>query len=406
MTAAQADAPAPEALPAASNGRRPAGDGLTALASVPGPVLMGIAALGYFALAQYVIALGDPAQLGAAFWPAAGVSVALLLVLPARRWPWVLAGVAVGEVGGDLLQGYPLGGVALWTVGNVVEPLVGATLVRRYSSHDGALAPARRLLGFLLFAVIIGPLIGATIGSLGTIIFFGSPAGQVWPKYLVGDALGVLVMAPVLLSWRAPLPGRSVVEWSALFLVSFAVTFLVFRNWAVGWDVTLPYLIVPVLMWAALRFGLRGTALVGFIVANVANWSTATGYGPFAIAGGTEYAVTLLQIFLVITLTSAFVLASLAADLTDTNEARVRLAGQNDALQSALDAVRRSELHIRKLEGILPICMGCKSVRTDDDERWVPLDRYLATKEGVSLSHGYCPTCAASALAALDEGPA
>lgn len=401
MTKAQARAhvraPIPETPAKAS--ARPVD---SALARLSGPALLVLVTLVYMALAQYVVLLNDPVRLGAGFWPAAGVSVALLLLLPTRRWPWVLTGVAIGEFTGGLVHGYPVGAVSLWTAGNVIEPLVGAALVRRFSSPDGALAPARRFMGFLVFAVLVGPLVGATVGSLGTIIFVGSDAGQVWPKYVVGDALGVIVMAPVLLVWRVPRPHRSTGEWLALLAISLTVTVLVFRNWTGTWDVALPYLIVPFLMWAALRFGLGGVAVVGVVIANVANWATATGYGPFALVGGTEHAVTLLQIFLVINLTSALVLASLAADLTYTNVVRAELATHNAALQTALDEVQASKLYIRKLEGILPICLGCKAVRSDDDQRWEPLDRYLARSAAVSLSHGYCPTCAPAALADTD----
>ena len=372
------------------------------LERLPNGLLLGLVAVAYLALAQYVSVLNNPVQLGAGFWPAAGLSVALLLLLPSRRWPWVLAGIALGEFGGDLVGGYPLGATALWTIGNVVEPLVGATLVRRFSSPGGELAPAPRLVGFLAFAVIVGPLVGATIGSLGTILFLDSPAGQVWPKYFVGDALGVLVMAPVLLTWAVPSPRRSRIEFAALLGASLLVALVVFRNWAGGWDAILPYLTVPLFMWAALRFGLHGTAIVAVLVANIANWSTATGYGPFAIAGGMEHGVTLLQVFLLIGLTSSLMLASVARDLTHANEVRAQLATHNLALQTAITEVQASQLYIRKLEGILPICMGCKAVRSDDDQRWEPLDRYLVRSEAVSLSHGYCPTCAAAALAAID----
>jgi signal transduction histidine kinase len=290
------------------------------LLRLPGPALLAIVAAVYFALAQFVIRLNDPVQLGAGFWPAAGVSLGLLLLLPGRRWPWVLGGIAVAEFGGDLIHGYQVGAIGFWTAGNVVEPLVGAFLIRRFSSEHGALTPLKSLVGFIVFGVIIGPFLGATIGSLGTILGYASPAAIVWPKYVVGDALGVLVVAPVLLTWRQQSLSRSWREAGALAVSATAVTLLVFRNWDVVWDVTLPYLIVPFLMWAGLRFGLPGVALMGFLVANVANWATAMGYGPFAIAGGAAHAVTLLQLYLGITLISSLVLASLAGDLTDSRE--------------------------------------------------------------------------------------
>lgn len=301
---------------------------------MPGPILLGVVAAVYLALAQYVILLNDPVRLGAGFWPAAGVSLALLLLSDRRQWPWILAGVALAETAGDLVHGYPPGAVLLWTTGNVVEPLVAALLIQRVSTGSGVLTPLRAFVGFVVLGVIVGPLVGASIGATGTVAFLGQPASVVWPKYVVGDALGVLVVAPVLLTWRHPSTGpRSLVEAAVLAVSAAAVTLLVFQNWDIAWDVTLPYLIVPFLVWAGLRFGVRGLALVGFMVANIANWATATGYGPFAIAGGTEHAITLLQVFLAITLTSAFVVAALASDLTDSREMIRREAEHNAELQ-------------------------------------------------------------------------
>jgi signal transduction histidine kinase len=302
-----------------------------ALNRLPRPTLLAIVAALYLALAQASIWLNDPVQLGAAFWPAAGLSLGLLLVLDRPAWPWVLTGVAIAEVGGDLLHGYPVSGIVFWAAGNVVEPLVGALLIRRFSSERGSLTPLRSLLGFVLWGVLAGPLVGATIGSIGTVVSQSLPPAMVWPKYVVGDALGVLVVAPVLLTWGHRGPARPRVEAGLLAASSAAATFLVFRNWDVVWDVTLPYLIVPFLVWAGLRFGLRGVALIALMIATIANVATSTGYGPFAITGGTEHAVTLLQVFLGISLTTGLVLASLASDLTDSRDLARRLSEHHQA---------------------------------------------------------------------------
>ena len=291
------------------------------LRRLSGPSLLIAVAIVYAALAQFVIWLNDPVQLGAGFWPAAGVSLALLVILDRKMWPWVLAGVAVGELSGDLFHGYSLGAIGFWTLGNVVEPLVGAVLIRRFSSEHRSLTPLTAFVVFLAFGVIVGPLVGATIGSLGTTLFYATPPALVWPKYVVGDALGVLVVAPVLLAWSDRSASASLREAVALGFSAIAVTLLVFRNWDVAWDTTSPYLIVPFFVWAGVRFGLRGVALVGFAVANIANAATAFGYGPFAMTGGTEHAVTLMQIYLGIVLTTGLILASLRSDLTDAREA-------------------------------------------------------------------------------------
>jgi signal transduction histidine kinase len=303
------------------------------LSRLPRPVLLAIVAGLYLALAQLSIWLNNPVQLGGAFWPAAGVSLGLLLLLDRHTWPWILGGVAVAEIAGDLVHGYAPGAIAFWTIGNVVEPLVGALLIQRFASPRGSLTPLNALVGFLLLGVFVGPVVGATIGSIGSVVFTGLSPLLVWPKYVVGDALGVLVVAPVLLTWVHRSEPRSRFEASLLAASSAAVTVLVFRNWDVVWDVTLPYLIVPFLVWAGLRFGVRGVALIALAIALIADVATSTGYGPFAITGGTEYAVTLLQVFLGISITTGLVLASLASDLTDSRQMARRLSEHNDLEQ-------------------------------------------------------------------------
>jgi len=258
--------------------------------------------------------------------------------------------------------------------------------------------PLKKLMAFLAFGVLVGPLIGASIGSIGSLPF--NPVSVVWPKYLIGDALGVLVMAPLLLVWNEPAYDRSWVErWGAISL-SVAVTLMVFRNWGVEWDVSLPYLMLPPLIWTALRMGVRGAAIACFLIAFIANYATATGYGPFAMSSA-PHAITLLQGYLLIAIVTALSVAALASDLIHSKEMERRSARHNKELAEAMDELRSSRLHLRKLEGILPICMSCKAVRSDDDREWVDLDDYLVAAEAISLSHTYCPQCAEQAIAEL-----
>ncbi len=300
------------------------------LLQVPGPLLLAVVAAGYLALAQFVVWLNDPVNLGAGFWPAAGFSLALLVMMPPSRWGWVLAGVAFAEFGGDLARGYPLDAALWWTAGNCIEPLVGALLLRRWGNATGSLVPLRQFRRFFGAAVVVGPLVGASIGSIGTVFALGnSGMWQVWPKYFVGDALGVLVVAPLLLCWQERPIARRPVETITLALAVPVVPVVAFRTWGEAWDAALPYLVIPLLMWIALRHGCRGAALAVFATTQIANWFTATGDGLFASAGApTGHAIILLQIFLVITAVSTFVLAALVEDLVDRAEVEIRLERQ------------------------------------------------------------------------------
>jgi hypothetical protein len=47
---------------------------------------------------------------------------------------------------------------------------------------------------------------------------------------------------------------------------------------------------------------------------------------------------------------------------------------------------------LRVLEGLLPLCAHCKSIRNGKDE-WEPLETYLQSRSGATFSHGVCPAC-------------
>ena len=300
-----------------------------ALASrAAGPVIFVVVAATYFALAQYVVWINDPVGQGAGLWPAAGLSLSALLLLPPRQWPWVLAAVGIAELGGDLLHGYPLWVSLAWAVANCVEPLVGALLLRRFGNPHGALAPVRPLLLFIGLGVVVAPVIGALIGGTASVLAFGRPLMDVLPKYLVGDALGVLVVAPVILTWGADRARRPLWESFALCLTSLALAVTIFGTHGHA-TASLAYLLIPSFTWAALRYGVQGVSWISLGVTMLANWYTAVGHGPFSHAGGhSEQAITLLQIFLGITVATAFVLAANVSQLSDRAQVEKALRHQ------------------------------------------------------------------------------
>lgn len=77
----------------------------------------------------------------------------------------------------------------------------------------------------------------------------------------------------------------------------------------------------------------------------------------------------------------------------------IELKERNDQVREQRDLleVQKTELEaalarVKRLEGIIPICMYCKSIRTDQDS-WQQLETYLCEHTDALLSHGMCPTC-------------
>ncbi|GAB1483555.1 hypothetical protein MASR2M78_23710 [Treponema sp.] len=57
------------------------------------------------------------------------------------------------------------------------------------------------------------------------------------------------------------------------------------------------------------------------------------------------------------------------------------------------EELRKALSRVRSLEGIIPICARCKSVR-DDEGYWTQVEQYLSAHTGALFSHGLCPECA------------
>ncbi len=324
----------------------------------PGPLVLVVAGLSYLALAQLVMSRHDPATSGVTLWPAAGLSLAALLLLPTGRWVWALGGIALAELGGDLAWGYSVGTALGWTVSSTAEPLLSALLLRRLGNRHGALVPVRPLLLFLVLGAVVGPAVGSTLWCAVSALTEVSPFPRAWPGNFLGHALGVLVAAPVLL---APFRGlsRSRREVTALLLSTTFVTALVFTDFGGSWMVTMPYVVVPFFAWAALRFGTFGTAWTALGVTALGGGFTAAGLGPFAQAGGPEgTAVTLLQVFLAITVSFSLLLSALVSDLTERREIEEALRYQ--ATHDTLTGLPNRSLFTKAIEVALdgPVATG------------------------------------------------
>lgn len=260
---------------------------------------------------------------GTTFWPAAGVTVAALVFRPRRDWPWLLAGVWVAEFLLDYQVSHiPLSVSAGWATANCVEPTMAALLLTRRGRRAPNLANTEDLLRFLMFAVLAGPLVGSLVG-VGT----GALAGfySIWPalpRWFVGDAVGALVIAPMALTiLRGGVFARtSPRALAGLVCLLAVVAGLAVAPWNVTWALVLPFLLVPVLAFTALRLGPPGAATGLAVVAIVVNMMTAAGFGPFAQE---DHIVGLIeaQAFLAMSAFTALVVAALTDDLFTREEA-------------------------------------------------------------------------------------
>lgn len=301
-------------------------------------------------------------ELGPAFFPAAGVTVAALLLNPRTRWPAVIAAVALAEALVDISEGYAPAAIAGYALANSVEPLVGAILVLRWCGGRPDLRRRRDLLLFVVGACVAGPLAGGLIGGGAVAAQFG----VWWPgaalRWFAADAIGVLVVASPILLWskQSHILRSRPVETVTILGSTAAL------SWLAMWTGLSPsMLILPLLVWAALRLNVIGAALAGAAATVAANVRSASGLGMFSDLNlSAPGRLALIQVLIAGNVLLAMLVAQEAAG-------RRRAAGQR--------AVERQER--RRLEALAGLARQLSAALTPKDVGRV-LDRGLRRDAG------------------------
>src|SRR4051794_16421285 len=196
-----------------------------------------------------------------------------------------MAAICAGDAVTSLLNG-----TGVWSslgsgVANAVEPALSALLVQRSLGRVPDLSRRRDLWVFIVAAACIGPALGAVIGAGWPWLIGETP---LWPRlgrWFVGDAVGVLVVAPLIISLvRRPTKALFNLSDSWTFAV-LAVALAVAMPWRWSAELGLPFALIPVLGLIGMRLGTRAAAGSVCVVGALVETLTAAGRGPFATVG-------------------------------------------------------------------------------------------------------------------------
>jgi signal transduction histidine kinase len=261
-----------------------------------------------------------------ALWPPVGVGIAALVIGGPSLWP--------GIVAGDLLVAdfsTPWGTVLGQTVGNTLEVLVGAVLFIRLAGRQARFERVWHVFALVICAVV-GTLISALFGvvslRLGHVIT-GGEFGSVFRTWWLSDFSGALVFAPLGIvwvrqhSWR--MPWQRVVE--AALLLAILIVLIEAPS-----QEDVPYVVFPVLIWAALRFGPIGAATTVALVSGLTVWNTAQGSGPF-VRTSITHSVLATQLFVSVAALTSLVIAAVTAERSTSEEAQRELAAEQAGLR-------------------------------------------------------------------------
>nr|WP_229910987.1 MASE1 domain-containing protein [Streptomyces aurantiogriseus] len=211
-------------------------------------------------------------------WPPSGVAVACLLIFGLRS----AAGIALGALL-VILSLTAFRPVVLCTVaGNTAAPVCAYLMLRKVGFRTD-LARLRDGLALVFLGALTAMLLSSTTG-VGLLVAIGKLATDsfwhVWLAWWVGDAMGVLLVTPVLLllpALRRPPPLARWKEAAGLTLITLGVVPLATHS-----PVSLLFLVYPLLVWAALRFRLAGSMLCALFTSVLATIAATDEVGPFA----------------------------------------------------------------------------------------------------------------------------
>ncbi len=289
-------------------------------------ILVGVT---YYLGAKAGLVLRFPPSTPSVIWPPNSILTAtLLMAAPGRWWIYLLAALPA-HLAAELPAGWPTSLVLGLFVTNCSEALVAAVCVRCFSDAPARLDTLRRVVVFILSAVFLAVFLSTFADAALVTTTRGEPYWLVWRTRFSSNILTQLTVVPAILTvasagpaWMARASSRRRIEGAFLAASLLTVAFVVFERWAAiveGTRTPVAFLL-PLLLWAAVRFGPAGASLSLLTTALVAIWADTQGRGPFRGLPPAESALG-LQIFLTVLAIPLFCLAALIAERRRVQEA-------------------------------------------------------------------------------------
>jgi PAS domain S-box-containing protein len=300
-------------------------------------------ALFYFAAARVGSSFKLPGANASVFWPASGVGFASLLLFGLRLWPGIAAGAFLTNL---LTQPHGASGLAASfaiAAGNTLEQVAAVMLLRRIAGNRNPFDRTKDTLTFIA-ASLLSCTVASTIGTAALWLtgILDSSVFAVWLTWWTGDATGMVVFAPAIYCWirepRLKYRTARLVELFALMAFTAVIAELRFGGWFPSEIFqSLPYIVLPALLWSAFRFGPREASTAAVLSSSIAvahTWRHLSQiqsgqvvrnvFAPFITGGLTPtQSLLMLQVFICAV---SFVSLTLAASIAERTRFQDELA--------------------------------------------------------------------------------
>lgn len=273
----------------------------------------------YFVMAKLGLMLDAVSGFATLVWAPSGIALASIYLFGFRMAPAVAAAAFLVNFSSGAA---PIAALGIAT-GNTLEAVIGAFLLRKRGFRP-SLSRGQDVVSLVIFGALLSPIVSATWGvfSLWQQGVIASPnVRTTWQAWWIGDALGILVVAPVLMVFRKWEMRRSDLSLKRLVeAISFGVGLTVIG--AIFFEkppaqftylVSVPYVVFFLVIWSSVRFGVRGTTATTLVLAVISVIATAIHVGPFASQSLRE-GLSLLDIFVGAVAVMALTLSAAVAE--------------------------------------------------------------------------------------------
>ena len=276
----------------------------------------------YFGAGKLGLAVPFTSSNVSPIWPAAGVAVAAVLIWGIQIAP----AIAFAAFLVNFLTPVPTFASIAIGLGNASSAVIAGYFLKHVADFETSLARLKDVLRLVVVAAVLATAVAASVGVTALTLVDAKAwtgYGSAWRIWWLGDAMGVLVVAPLLLTGRDLLHirrGWRVLEACLLSIAILVTSAAIFSPWTTVRDDVLAFVVFPFIIWAALRFRVAGAAVAVLLSASFAVWGTAHGFGPFVNHTPLHNAM-LLQVFVAMTALTGLILAAVINEREHIGEA-------------------------------------------------------------------------------------
>lgn len=262
----------------------------------------------------------------AAVWPASGIFLSAIILTRKKLRPYIAVALFITDFIIEMQAGSTIILSLLYAFALTFDAILSAWFLFRFIGETPTFDKVKQVFLFIIFSVIISNALAATIAAFGPYVLFKIPFWNSWKLWWSSDAVGNLLVTPLILSWaylfRKKVKQEHTYEFLALLVSMAIVNFIALKTLNENVDLFsfLNFLTFPFLIWAAIRFGVKGVATASLILTIGVLYFIQEGQLRISSADSSLNMIIIVQLYLAIISISSLFLASIVAERKKAEE--------------------------------------------------------------------------------------